>query len=185
MNRYPAVVKSVDRPRREVRVDIPGFTDGSDQFPIAEIEYPIGDRSEQTELRILEGDRIWVAFINGDPRYPIITGFRAKHIGNEPDTRRWVHDNIEHVADHEFRVIAADKAIITVGDTTYVLEPGKAVLSSAEIEFHGHSKFFGDVDCTQTIRADVDVISADVSLVHHLTGGVDSGTGTSGEPIPG
>lgn len=182
MNRYPAVVKSVDRARREVRVDIPGYTDGSDVFPIAEIEYPIGDRSEQTELRILAEDRVWVAFINGDPRYPIITGFRAKHVGNEPDTRRWVHDNIEFVADHEFRVIAADKATITVGDTTYVLEPGKTTLTSAEIEFHGHTKFFGDVDCTQTITADTDVIGGGKSLKTHTHGGVDTGGGTSGPP---
>lgn len=146
MNRYPAVVKSVDRPRREVRVDIPGFTDGGDQFPIAEIEYPIGDRSEQTELRILEGDRIWVAFINGDPRYPIITGFRAKHVGNEPDTRRWVHDNFESIADLLYRVQAGEKFEVEVGaskieatDGTIKLTAGSAVIemSNAGITLNG------------------------------------------------
>ena len=136
MNRYPAIVKSVDRPRREVRVDIPGFTDGGDQFPIAEIEYPIGDRSEQTELRILEGDRIWVAFINGDPRYPIITGFRAKHVGNEPDTRRWVHDNFESIADLKYRVQAGEKIELVVGGSTIYAEDSliRLTAGSAVIE---------------------------------------------------
>ena len=146
MNRYPAVVKSVDRPRREVRVDIPGFTDGSDQFPIAEIEYPIGDRSEQTELRIIDGDRIWVAFINGDPRYPIITGFRAKHVGNEPDTRRWVHDNFESIADLLYRVQAGQKiemvvaaAKIEVEDALIRLTAGSSTIemSNAGISING------------------------------------------------
>lgn len=132
MSRFPAVVKSVaeGRARREVRVEIPGYTDGADTFPVAEVEYPIGDRSEQTEIRILEGDRVWVEFINGDPRYPIITGFRAKQVGNEPDTRRWVHDNIELIADLLYRVQAGERVEIAVGGATVEVTDGKIELTA-------------------------------------------------------
>jgi hypothetical protein len=184
MSKKAAVVDSVDRARREVRVIIPSLTDGADTPLLAELEYPLGDRSEQTEIRILPGDRVWVEFQDGDPRYPIITGFRTKHVENEPDTRRWVHDNIEHVAENEFRVIASEKVIITVGDTTFVLEPSKTTLTSADMEFHGNSKFFGDVECTQTITAATDVIGGNVSLKDHLTTNVRGGSDLSGPPQP-
>ena len=60
ISRLPATVTSVDRARREVRIEIPGITDGADEMPIADIEYPIGDRSAQTEIRILPGDTVTV-----------------------------------------------------------------------------------------------------------------------------
>src|SRR5690606_39810837 len=100
-SRTPGIVESVDRARREVRVRIPGMTDDAELQPLAEIEYPIGDKSEHTEIRILPGDRVWLAFINGDPRYPIITGYRTKHTGNEVGTRRFHHDAIETDADQQ------------------------------------------------------------------------------------
>lgn len=78
--RYPAIVRTYDQARRTCRIDIPGLTDGGDTLPEAEIEYPIGDKSRSgafaTEIEILPGDTVWVAFIGGDPRYPIITGYR-------------------------------------------------------------------------------------------------------------
>jgi hypothetical protein len=183
-SRWPATVTSVDRDRREVRVDIPGITDGADEMPIADIEYPIGDRSAQTEIRILPGDDVWVAFHGGDPRYPIITGFRVKQTGNEVGTRRWVHDNFELTADEEYKLTAGTKVTIIVGSTTFVLEGSKATLTSPNMEFHGASKFFGNVECTQTITATVDVIGGNVSLKTHLTTGVDPGSGLSGLPQP-
>lgn len=136
MNRYPAVVRSVDRDRREVRVEIPGITDGAEVFPLAEIEYPIGDRSEQTEIRIVEGDRVWVAFHAGDPRYPIITGFRAKHAGNGIEWRRWAHDNFEITADGIHRIIAMEKAEVIVGASKIEVTDGviKLIAGSASIE---------------------------------------------------
>ena len=184
MSVYPAVVKSVDRARREVRVEIPRITDGAEVFPVAEIEYPIGDRSEQTEIRILEGDRVWVEFIAGDPRYPLIRSFRAKHVDNEPDTRRWAHDNIELTADQEYKLTAGSRATIIVGSTTFVLEDGKATVTAAQMEFHGDSKFFGAIECTDTITAEIDVIGGSVSLKNHLTTNVRSGSDLSGPPQP-
>ena len=69
----------------------------------AEIEYPIGDKSRlgkwETEIEILPEDTVWVDFIGGDPRYPVITGWRNPQAGNSLDWRRWHHKNIEHVTD--------------------------------------------------------------------------------------
>ncbi|MER2511508.1 MAG: hypothetical protein ABTQ25_03645 [Nitrosomonas ureae] len=101
--RYPAIVKSYDQDRRTCRIEIPGVTDGADVFPEAEIEYPIGDKARSganaTEIEILPGDTIWIAFIGGDSRYPIITGNRNPQAGNSLDWRRFHHANIEITAD--------------------------------------------------------------------------------------
>ena len=107
--RYPAFVDSYDGPSRTCRVRIPGITDGGDVMPVAEIEYPIGDRSkglQPTEIEILKDDPVWVAFIGGDPRYPVITGYRNPGAGNSVDWRRFHHANIEMTADGVFRINA-------------------------------------------------------------------------------
>ena len=107
--RYPAIVDSYDGPTRTCRVKIPGITDGAEVMPVAEIEYPIGDRSKgqhQTEIEILKGDSVWVAFIGGDPRYPVITGSRNPGAGNSVEWRRFHHANIEMTADGVFRINA-------------------------------------------------------------------------------
>lgn len=101
--RYPAIVKTYDQERRTCRIEIPGITDGGDVLPEAEIEYPVGDKSRDgtytTELEILVGDTVWVAFIGGDPRYPIITGYRNPQAGNSADWRRYHHANYELITD--------------------------------------------------------------------------------------
>lgn len=100
--RYPAIVKSYDQSRRTCRIEMPGLTDGGDVLPEAEIEYSIGDKSRDgsftTEIEILPGDTVWIAFIGGDARYPIITGYRNPQAGNSVDWRRWHHKNIELLA---------------------------------------------------------------------------------------
>lgn len=106
--RIPGIVRSYLAASRECRVEIPGLTDGVDVLPLAEIEYPIGDKSKAgshaTEIEILPGDLVWLAFEGGDPRYPIITGFRNARSGNAIDWRRWHHTNIELTADNILRV---------------------------------------------------------------------------------
>lgn len=156
MSRWPAIVKSVDRERREVRVEIPGVTDGAEEMPIAEIEYPIGDKSEHTEIRILEGDRVWVEFIAGDSRYPIITGYRPKQTGNEVGTRRWHHDNIHTNADetqlHEagtsITLDAGETITVRVGGTTAVITDGKVEVTGADIVMNASSMFTVNGDST-------------------------------------
>lgn len=97
--KWPGIIKEYDRQRRECRVEIPGITDGAEEFPVAQIEYPIGDKSKHTEIRILEGDLVWLEFECGDPRYPIITGWRNPNEENVTLFRRWHHENIETDAD--------------------------------------------------------------------------------------
>ena len=125
--RYPAVVESYDPTRRTCRVAIPGITDGGDVLPEAEIEYPIGDKSASgttTEIEILPGDTVWIAFIGGDPRYPLITGYRNPQSGNDTDWRRWHHANIEVIAEAVLRLLV---------DTTQLeMTPGNASLSADE-----------------------------------------------------
>lgn len=101
--RYPAVVRTYNQARRTCRIEIPGLTDGAEVYPEAEIEYPIGDKSRsglyETELEILPGDTVWISFIGGDPRYPIITGYRNPQTGNSADWRRYHHKNAEVLTD--------------------------------------------------------------------------------------
>ena len=105
--RYPATVKAYNQNARQCTVEVPGLTDGGGDLPIAEIEYPIGDRSGETELKILPGDTVWVAFQGGDPRFPVITGFRCKNAGNGIDWRKFHHANVELSATSEFVINAA------------------------------------------------------------------------------
>lgn len=143
-SRTPGIVHSVDRARREVRVRIPGMTDDAELQPLAEIEYPIGDKSEHTEIRILEGDRVWLAFINGDPRYPIITGYRTKHTGNEVGTRRWHHDNIEsdaddsqvHTAGADYSVTAGENIVHDAG-ANITQDAGTDIVQTAGANLNG------------------------------------------------
>jgi len=125
--RYPAIVRNYDQARRTCRVEIPGLTDGGDVLPEAEIEYSIGDKSRsgqfETEIEILPGDTVWIAFIGGDPRYPIITGYRNPQAGNCVDWRRWHHANMELLADTLMKMIAGGDFLIKSGTHVTVQAP--------------------------------------------------------------
>lgn len=128
--RYPAIVKTYNQARRTCRIEIPGLTDGGDVLPEAEIEYPIGDKSRAgantTEIEITPGDTVWVAFIGGDPRYPIITSYRNPQSGNSADWRRWHHANIELIADAEMRLV--------VGGTSVVIMPAGITITTPSLD---------------------------------------------------
>lgn len=117
---YPAFVRSVDRERREIRVEIPPYTDGASEWPIAEMCYPIGDDSPNTEIRVVVGMPVYVAFRGGDERYPIIMGHRPVNVGNEVGTRRWNHDNIEHNSDDNHTINAGK--VVSVNAESIVLD---------------------------------------------------------------
>lgn len=140
MSRWPAVVVSVDRPARQCVVSIPGITQGAAGL-VAEIEQNLGDRSEDSEIRIKAGDRVWVDFLAGDPRYPIITGFRARNAENMVGTRHWEHENFTLNADQTVVIVAgqsitlqADAQItLQVGGSTFTLTPSKIAAVAAAI----------------------------------------------------
>jgi hypothetical protein len=141
--KYPAFVESYDKTTRQVRVSIPGITDGKDVFPLAEIAYPVGDKSRivegqhPTEIEILPGDHIWVEFIGGDERYPLITGYRNPNApsSNSIDWRRWHHANIEMIAEGILRLIVGGSTI-TINPTSITLAIGTStiVMTSANIQ---------------------------------------------------
>lgn len=116
---YPAFVRFYDAEQRLARVEIPGITDGAELLPEAEFNYPFGDKSEHTEIRVLVGDRVNVMFEGGDPRYPIIIGYRPKREGNDVGTRRWHHANIQAEAD-ELLHLKAKRVLITGLDTATI-----------------------------------------------------------------
>jgi hypothetical protein len=139
--KHPAVIASYDPVAKLCMVDIPGVTDGGNSQE-AELSFPVGDKSEHTDIRILPGDRCWVEFVGGDTRYPIITGFRPKHAGNVVDYRRFEHKHIEsdadetqkHTAGTTYRIEAVDSATIICDDAFVKVEPGKLTLAvGAEI----------------------------------------------------
>lgn len=122
---WPGVVVSYDRAERTARVSIPGVTDGTDTLPEAVFSNPLGDRADITEIRIDAGDAVWLMFEGGDPRFPIITGYRTPRAGNPIDWRRWRHANMELTADGVLRLnattvqINADAVQIASGSLTH------------------------------------------------------------------
>lgn len=127
-NLTPGFVESYDPDRKTCRVQIPGQTDGAEVLPEAEFCFPVGDKSEHTDIRILKGDRVWLAFINGDARYPVIMGFRPRQTGNETAWRRFHHDNIEHQADTDLHFQAGQDVHIEAGRHVLIEAGGNAGL---------------------------------------------------------
>ncbi len=140
--RYPAIVRTYNQARRTCRIEIPGLTDGAEVYPEAEIEYPIGDKARsgqyETELEILPGDTVWISFIGGDPRYPIITGYRNPQTGNSADWRRYHHKNSEVLTDEmmhfdsgvSFHVDAGTDIAETAGESITV-KAGQTISAEA------------------------------------------------------
>jgi hypothetical protein len=166
--RYPAVVKSYGASTRTCRVEIPGITDGADEFPEAEIEYPVGDRSKDgdysTEIEILSGDTVWVAFEAGDPRYPIITGFRNPRAGNSIETRRFHHANMELLVETALRLLS--QGLIRIEANGDITIKASTLKIEAAVEITGSSLTHNGKDVGET----------------HTHGGTQPGTGSTGVP---
>lgn len=163
-NPWPGFIRIVDRDRREVRVEIPPFTDGASELPIAEILYPVGDDSLNTEIRLVVDRPVWISFIAGDPRRPLITGFRNPNTGNVVGMRRFNHDNFEINADQVFTVNAGEKIALIVGGTSIVLTAESIAQIAAALSIKATTTIEGAV--TQTGG---DITSDGISLQHHKT----------------
>lgn len=127
----PAIVDSIDREARIARVRIPGLTDGAAELPEAEFCNPIGDKSEHTEIRVLPGDRVWLAFAGGDTRYPVIVGYRPRQEENGIDWRRFEHANFQFQADSEFIIDAGLKVTIN-GAKEVIVNTEKALVNASK-----------------------------------------------------
>lgn len=122
---WPGVVNSYAGGSRTCRVEIEGITEGSGVRPEAVFCNPLGDNAESTEIRIRPGDPVWLSFEGGDPRYPIIMGYRTPRTGNPTGWRRWQHANVE--------LIAEDTLLITVGATTVTVTDGLMTVAGADL----------------------------------------------------
>lgn len=177
--RYPAIVRSYDQTRRTCRVEIPGLTDGGDVLPEAEIEYQIGDKSRNgdysTEIEILPGDTVWIAFIGGDVRYPIITGYRNPQAGNSVDWRLWHHRNMKLLADMVMQMIAQGDILIESA-TNITIKAPNILIDAPNTTFTGVISIDGQgaVSNTATIQGNVQV-AGNISA----TGTVMDGGGNS------
>lgn len=186
MSRWPAVIRSYDADARQCLVSIPGITDGGDL--LAEIEQDLGDRSEDTEIRINEGDRVWVDFIADDTRHPIITGFRAKNRENMKGTRHWEHENLTMNADStialegkdsvtvkgkSIRLEAGDTIELVVGGTSLKMTGAQMAMAASAFNIKGPITHTGG-----------DLISGGVSVQTHPHTSSVPGTPTS-PPIKG
>lgn len=182
---YPGVVKEYRAQPRYCTVEIPGFTDGAEQFPEADIMQSLGDRSEDTEVRIKPGDRVWLSFFNGDSRYPIIVGFRAKNQGNNVGTRHWEHENFDLQADQNYNLAAGENITLTAGTMITLTVGGSKVEISAStiaviaaaIQMQGVMALQGQVTQTGGMTSD------GINVPGHKHTSTAPGTPTSA-PIP-
>ena len=173
----PGFVVSYDAATRRTRVRIPGVTDGTEKFPEAELCYPIGDKSEHTEIRILPGDRVWLDFVNGDKRFPIITGYRPKETDNAINWRRWHAPNIELQADTDIKIFAT-------GGKIEVLSNGQTKVTASEVLIVAPSiKLRGPVTAEQGMAVTGTLTNNGVNVGStHRHGGVQTGGGITSTP---
>jgi phage baseplate assembly protein gpV len=134
---WPGEVASYDGAARTCRVRIVGITEGSTELPEAVFNNALGDRAGDTEIRILVGDPVWLMFEAGDPRFPIIMGYRTPRAGNPVDWRRWRHANIEMTADGEMRLLSGVATVIQAGDTVAVSAGSSITLTAPAITLNG------------------------------------------------
>lgn len=134
--RKAAIIRGYNAQTRRVKVEILGLTDGSEELPEAELEYPLGDDTTETEIRLMP--LVWVDFINDDMRYPIVTGNRCKNAGNDTEWRRFKHENIQLEAFNDLVLTVGNNLEITVQGATSInstddvtIESGATVLVKA------------------------------------------------------
>ena len=167
MFKYPAVVMSYDANTRLAKIKLEPLDDGADTQLEAELCYPLGDKSN-TAIEILENDPVWVEFEQGDPRYPIIVGYRNKRTGNDDLTRRYHH--------HGNFEILADNIIKIKGNV-------KVIVESATVEVIATTV---NVTASNTNITSLVNITGNTSITGNLTvAGAISGTGGSGASIAG
>ena len=167
MFKYPAVVMSYDANTRLAKIKLEPLDDGADTQLDADLLYPLGDKSN-TAIEVLAGDFVWVEFEQGDPRYPIIVGYRNKRTGNDDTTRRYHHHgNFEILADNLIKIKGNVKVIIE-SETVEVIATTVNVTAS-------------NTNITSLVN-----ITGNTSITGNLAvAGAISGTGGSGATIAG
>jgi Type VI secretion system/phage-baseplate injector OB domain len=150
--KFPGVIREYSAATRMCRVEVPGLTDQAERLPLAVFCTPIGDRAEgdtPTEIRIQVGDPVWVEFEAGDPRFPIIVGYRTPRAGNSSGWRRFRHLNIQLIAENTFQ--------IKVGATTITVTDGLMKVDGADLDVSGNILSRKSITATQNVTAGQDV----------------------------
>ena len=188
--RYPAVVKTYDQAKRTCRVEIPGLTEGADSLLEAEIEYPIGDKTKDgphsTEIAIGADETVWVSFIAGDPRFPVITGYRNPAAGNGGDWRRFHHANLELLAEQLINLIA--HGLLTAKSDVQVTIDAPLTRITGTLQVDGAAtlgaggRAVGDLTVTGTVTGETDVVFRGRSAVGHQHKDSQPGAGLTGIP---
>ena len=159
---WPAWVDSYDGDARTCRVSIDNVTDGSATYPEAVFSNPLGDNAATTEIRIKAGDPIWVMFECGDPRFPIITGFRTPRESNPTGWRRWAHDNIEFTAD------------------------GKLIFNASSVEWNVSGSVVENIGGAKETKAESSTLTASTATITantSIVGGLSSKAGAGGSGV--
>jgi Type VI secretion system/phage-baseplate injector OB domain len=150
--KLPGIIREYDADARMCRVEIPGITDGASVMPQAVFCTPIGDRSEgdtPTEIRVQVGDPVWIEFEAGDPRFPIVVGYRTPRAGNSSGWRRWRHANIQLVAENVYQVL--------VGGTTITVTDGLMKVEGADLDVSGNILSGKSITAAQNVTAGLNV----------------------------
>ena len=201
MFKYPAVVVGYDANTRLAQVKIEPLDNGADTVLDAELLYPLGDKSN-TAIEVLSGDFVWVEFEAGDPRYPIIVGYRNKRTGNDDSTRRYHHANIELLADNIIKIkgdvkVIVESATVEVNATTVTVTASNTNITSL-VNITGNTSITGNLAVAGAISgtggsgatiagnvtvSDGDVVADGKSLKGHTHPYTDNGAGmTTGAP---
>lgn len=152
--KYPAIVDSYDGATRLAKVKIEPFDSGADTLLEADLCYPVGDKSN-TAIEVLSGDYVWIEFEAGDPRYPIIVGYRNKRTGNDDSTRRYHHQNIELLADNIIKIkgdvkVIVESATVEVNATTVTVTANNTNITSL-VNITGNTSIAGNLDVVGAI----------------------------------
>ena len=181
MFKYPAVVVGYDANTRLAQVKIEPLDNGADTVLDAELLYPLGDKSN-TAIEVLAGDFVWVEFEAGDPRYPIIAGYRNKRTGNDDSTRRYHHHgSFEILADNIIKIKGNVKVIVE-SETVEVIAPTVKVTSTTvTVDATTITVNASNTNITSLVN-----ITGNTSIAGTLSvAGAISGTGGSGATIAG
>ena len=181
MFKYPAVVVSYDGVTRLAKVKLEPLDEGADTSLDAELLYPLGDKSN-TAIEVLAGDFVWVEFEAGDPRYPIIVGYRNKREGNDDATRRYHHHGSFEILADNITKLKGNVKVIVESETVEVIAPTVKVTSTTVTV----DATTVTVNATNTNITSLVNITGNTSIAGTLSvAGAISGTGGSGATIAG
>jgi Type VI secretion system/phage-baseplate injector OB domain len=174
---WPGVIESYDASTKTARVAIPGLTDGADEKPVAQFVFPVGDKSEHTDIRVLAGDRVWLAFLAGDAAHPIVVGYRPKEAAAVVDVRRMHHKVMEFRADTDLTA-QADSGTVTIKAGTLIRLQAPGIRLEAPTTVTGLLTYEAGITGSGIMVNN----SKNVGSSHGHTG-VKSGPNISGAPV--